>query len=200
MPGGVQPYAQHAKFELMSEKRCAEEAPEWKPKDGAPPQVHHFSDPEFLSVGAWIDGRYYQATARERLDYQDGRRSLLLFVYPALTDGRRFVRVWWDPRTVRVMSHGTSPVEAEAGQGDAVRVKVGDLPAGEPAETWYPIRSHPQVHVRVAGRWHEGTVFQRSEYPDGRVVLQVRVTFVEAGWPVYYWRHYWWDSSAIRPR
>ncbi|WP_431962932.1 hypothetical protein [Actinacidiphila sp. bgisy160] len=52
---------------------------------------------------------------------------------------------------------------------------------------------------RVGGQWHDGVVWHKIRYRYGRHAVQVKVTFLEGeGFPVVYWRTYWWNPDAIR--
>ncbi|MDX3095473.1 hypothetical protein PV703_05615 [Streptomyces sp. ME01-24h] len=63
----------------------------------------------------------------------------------------------------------------------------------------FPPGQQPQVQVRVGGQWHDGVVWHKIRYRDGRHAVQVKVTFLEGdGFPVVYWRTYWWSPDAIR--
>lgn len=183
----------------MTEKPNAVEVPRWTPHDGAPPYVHYYGDHDYLKVNVRIAGNMHRAVATERRDYRDGRQALHLALWPALGDGRRRVWVWWDPEAVRVSAHGTSPAEAQAHEGDARRVPLRGEPGPAPSVLRLSGRPTP-IRVRVGGQWHDAEIHTRLTFKDGRQAVQCRVTFVEGGWPIKYWRHYWWDPEAFEPR
>lgn len=183
----------------MDEMRDAVEVAPWTPGAGAPPYVHYYGDHDVLRVNVRIAGSMHRAVATERRDYRDGRRALHLALWPAMDDGRRRIWVWWDPGSVRVSSHATSPAEAEVREGDARRVRHSDEPRKAPAVQRFSGRP-TQVRVRVGGEWHDAEIHSRLTYEDGRQAVQCRVIFIEGGWPIRYWRYYWWDTEAFEPR
>ncbi|MEU0184166.1 DUF6233 domain-containing protein [Streptomyces sp. NPDC006207] len=188
----------------MSDWRDAEEVPPRRPGAGAEPVAFTEAYPEHdrPRVYLQIAGRRHRAIAAERREYPDGRVGLHLIVWPALPGGRRRAWFFWDEATMRIESRAArSPVEEGLLDGDVVRMHHEDLPKGVPSPDVeaYPSDRRPLVEVRVGGQWHQATVFTKFRHHDGRVTLQMRVCFLEGdGWPVHYWRTYWWSPEAIR--
>ncbi|MEU0181469.1 DUF6233 domain-containing protein [Streptomyces sp. NPDC006207] len=187
----------------MSDWRDAVEVPPRRPGDGAEPVAVTEAYPEHNRprVKLQIAGHPYRAIAAERREHPDGRVALHLTLWPALPDGRRRAWFYWDDAGMRMESRAVSPVEEQLLDGDVVRVHHEDLPTGVPGADVeaYPSDRRPRVEVRVGGQWHQATVFVKFRHADGRVTLLMRVCFLEAdGWPVHYWRRYWWSSEAIR--
>jgi hypothetical protein len=189
------------KAERVNEWRDAVEVP---PREPGEPPVYVEPIPEYRRqrVAFQLDGRLYRAAVTERREYRDGREAAHLLLWPALPDGRRRAWFWWDPAVfeVRASVTGVSPVETQLLHGDVVRLRRGDVPPNQipKYESFEPGRQ-PRVRVRVSGQWHDGVVWHKIQYRDGRHAVQVKVTFLEGdGFPVVYWRTYWWDPDAIR--
>lgn len=91
-------------------------------------------------------------------------------------------------------------VEQHLLHGDAVRVHYGEVPPDQvPKYEGFASWQKPQVQVRVGGRWHDGVVWYKIRYWDGRHAVQVKMTFLEGDdFPVVCWRTYWWNPDAIR--
>jgi hypothetical protein len=153
-------------------------------------------------VAFQLDGRVYRAAVTERSEHCDGREAVHLLLWPALPDGRRRAWFWWDPAAFEVRASVTavSPAEQQPLDGYAVRIRPGEVPPDQiPTYESFEPGQQPRVHVRVGGRWHDGVVWHKIRYRDGRHAVQVKVTFLEAdGFPVAYWRTYWWNPDAIR--
>lgn len=77
-----------------------------------------------------LDGRVYRAAVTERSEHCDGREAVHLLLWPALPDGRRRAWFWWDPAVFEVRASVTavSPVEQQPLDGDAVRIRPGEVP------------------------------------------------------------------------
>ncbi|MFF3257245.1 hypothetical protein ACFYWP_41180 [Actinacidiphila glaucinigra] len=84
-----------------------------------------------------------------------------------------------------------SPFEKQLRDGDAVRVRRSEVPHDQIAqyESFEP-GQQPRVQVRVGGQGHDGVVWHKIRYRDGRHAVQVKVTFVEGD--------DWWNPEAIR--
>lgn len=191
----------------MSDWREAERVPPRQPGEPVP-VVHVYEQHRRPRCDIHIGRGLHRGLATERRDYPDGRIALHLTLWPALPDGARHAWYYWHPQAMRMVSslNATSPIEENVQPGDAVRVRPGDRPRdGDcippiPETRQYSGDQRPQLRVRVGGQWHDALLHIRQRDADGRVSLTVRACFVEADWPVWYWRTYWWDPEAIRLR
>ncbi|WP_326581649.1 hypothetical protein OIE69_43540 (plasmid) [Actinacidiphila glaucinigra] len=185
----------------MNDWRDAVEAPPWEP--GEPPAcVEPIPEYPRQRVHFQLDGRLYRAAVMERREHADGRKAVHLMLWPTLSDGQRKAWFWWDPEVFEVRAPVTalSPVEGQLLDGDVVRVPRGKVPHDQiPKYESFQPGQQPQVQVRVGGHWHDGVVWHKIRYRDGRHAVQVKVTFLEGdGFRVVYWRTYWWNPDAIR--
>ncbi|MDX2703364.1 hypothetical protein PV350_10900 [Streptomyces sp. PA03-6a] len=125
-------------------------------------------------VGFQLDGRLYRGAVTERREPPDGRVAVHVLLWPAL------------PKQLL--------------DGDVVRIRRGDVPPDRiPKYESLEPGLQPRVQVRVGGQWHDGVVWHKIRYRDGRHAVQVKVAFLEGdGFPVVYWHTYWWNPDAIR--
>lgn len=69
---------------------------------------------------------------------------------------------------VRASATTVSPVEQQLLDGDAVRIRRGEVPPDQiPKYESFEPGQQSRVQVRVGGRWHDGVVWHKIRYGVG---------------------------------
>lgn len=129
------------------------------------PVVHEWSRGQDRAITVRLGGREVQAVAVEEYDYGD-RRAYRIVPREDRT-GARALRIWWDPAAMRWgwLPAGTDAKQAGRWTG-----------AGAPRrQAWTEAEGWPAVWVHIGGRWRQGWLWVREDWPNGVTVYEIGV-------------------------